>query len=180
MKKMLITMLVGVITIGGFVGCTTEEKNQSVLDNNITYEENADKKPNTIEEKNKIKADFEDELGTEFESLFTMDATISTDEFGNDSFGGVVTNNSGYDVLSLSIAYEYNDPNGEKKKAYFVCSDTLLNGETSTKKTILYGSGTDFVPVELTAKFVDGDGEHLIDYDFKLGKITLHTYMESQ
>lgn len=179
MKKVLITMLVGIITIGGFVGCGTEAKNQTVLDSNITYEENADKKPITYEEKNKIKADFEDKLGTDFESLFTMDAAVSTDEFGDDSFEGIVTNNSGYDVVWISIKYEYNDPNGEKDIAYFVCSDTLLNGESSTKETILYGSGTDFVPVELSAKFVDGDGEHLIDYDFKLGKITLHTYMES-
>lgn len=181
MKKVLITMLVGIFTVGGFVGCspivTTET--QSVLDGNVTYEENAEKKPLTYKEKNKIKADFVDKLGTEFESLFTMDTIVSTDEFGNESFDGIVTNNSGYDILSISIAYEYNDLNGEKNDAYFVCSKTLLNGESSTRKSILYGSGTDFVPVELTAKFVDGNGNHLIVYDFKLGKITLHTYMES-
>ena len=173
MKKVLITMLIGVITVGGFAGCTAEDKNDAVLDTNITYE-NTDKKSKTD-----IKKDFEKELGNDWGSLFTMNATVSTDEFGNDSFSGIVTNYSGYDVLSIFIAYEYNDPNGEKKKAYFACGDTLLNGESSRKETILYGSGTDFVPVELTAKFVDGNGEHLIVYDFKLCKITLHTYMES-
>lgn len=171
MRKLLSTILTGLILTGVFVGCGTEQRETTKNENKITQEKRNEEVKKEVEEKQANKSDLINEI--DFSKITITGEVQPPDCIGVVYFQGAYTNNLEYTVTFISVTYEYYDESlGFNTKSYFTTRDTLLPGETSSVCQCF--GGPNMNPLKMDVKIFDGEKEHSFTLDYKLGTVKQH------
>ena len=167
MKKILSTLLIGLLSIGLFTGCAqkieTENNGPKVID----------QQPEEKVVSDSVEQPEEKESEINMEDFIINGQLQAPDSIGVVYYSATLTNNSKYAIKFAD--FEYNATiDGVYNSTYLCFSDTIMPGETSPSSECFGSDDMQLVKCSLTLKDLETGEEIFIDYDCKLKEITVY------